>query len=147
MTNDDLSSIDALLARGQSLPYELAKLLRERLAACAAEAVALRKQASDVREQIVCAAIRLPDGRVIRGHRHDGCIKYAYDLVTWQNDPKSGVNGPPWTPEMARQQGFVTSRNRYVDRAEAMEIHRAAGGKSACYGELRGDVLFSEDCY
>lgn len=99
------------------------------------------------RETIICAAIRLPDGRVIRGHRHDSCIRTAEEMVSWQHDPRSGVNGPPWEASMCSDQGFVTSRNRYVGRIEAMEIHRAAGGKSACYGELRGDVLFSEDLY
>ena len=45
------------------------------------------------------------------------------------------------------EQGFITSRNRFVGREEAMRLHRAAGLKSAAYGELRGDILFSEDLY
>jgi hypothetical protein len=99
-------------------------------------------------EICICAAIRLPDGRVIRGHRHDSCIRTAYELVKWQHDPNSGVGGPEWSASMAIDQGFVTSRNRYVGRREGMRLQVAAGIPSACGGKMQdGEMLFSEDLY
>jgi hypothetical protein len=50
MTNDELSEIDAILAVHQPIPYLLAKELREALARCAADAVRLRKESCDNRE-------------------------------------------------------------------------------------------------
>lgn len=44
-------------------------------------------------------------------------------------------------------QGFVTSRNRYVDRKEAMRIQKEAGVESLDPGGYRGDELYSEDLY
>lgn len=52
MTNDQLSEIDALLARCTPLPAALATLLRDRLRDCAAEAVRLRKGRDDARRLI-----------------------------------------------------------------------------------------------
>lgn len=39
MTNDELSAIDAILARKEALPYEQAQALRDQLALVAARAV------------------------------------------------------------------------------------------------------------
>lgn len=98
-------------------------------------------------EVCICAAIRLPDGRVIRGHRHDGCIMYAKAMVDCEARPSNG-GGPEWHPSMCREQGFVTSRNRYVDRIEGMRLQIAAGVRSACGGKMEiGTPLFSEDLY
>jgi hypothetical protein len=145
MTNDQLSAIDAALSRGEGLDHETAKALREQLALVAARAV--RRNAEMVNaaplETVICAAIRLPDGRVIRGHRHDGCILYAKAMVDYEAKPGNGA-GSTWHPSMCREQGFVTSRNRYVDRYEGMRLQIAAGliadGRS-------GQQLFSEDLY
>lgn len=98
-------------------------------------------------EIVICAAIRLPDGRVIRGHRHGDCIRTAEALVTWQHDPASGVNGPPWTASMCEDQGFISSRNRYVGREEGLALQLAAGIPSACPSGYRARLLFSEDLY
>lgn len=81
-------------------------------------------------EICICAAIQLADGRIIRGHRHDDCIQTA---IKWQAEPR------------AAQQGFVTSRNRFVDRHEGMRLQNAAGIESV--NGYRGEVLFSEDLY
>lgn len=78
----------------------------------------------------ICIAIQLADGRVIRGHRHDDCIQTA---LKWQADPKHAI------------QGFMTSRNCFVDRHEGMALQNAAGIDSIT--GYRGDVLFSEDLY
>lgn len=84
-------------------------------------------------EICICAAIRM-GGLIIRGHRHDDCFR---------NMRTRRVDSEPIT------QGFITSRNRFVDREEAMRLQRAAGAKSVYSddGELHGDVLFSEDLY
>lgn len=85
--------------------------------------------------QIICAAIRFADGRIVRGHRHDACFKYA-----------SG-----WTPAVdwdGHVQGFIDARNQFVDRKEAMRIQIAAGIPSHDGGRMEdGLVLFSEDVY
>jgi len=85
-------------------------------------------------EVCICAAIVSEDCRVFRGHRHDDAILTA---------GKAGAK----PSSLAASQGFITSRNRFVDRYEGMRLQRAAGARSACYGELRGDMLFSEDLY
>lgn len=90
-----------------------------------------------LREVCICAAIKIGD-LVVRGHRHNHCLATA-GLIPGlsRDDIRSGV------------QGFVTSTNRFVDRREAMRLQVAAGVKS-CHsrdGELRGEILFSEDLY
>lgn len=84
-------------------------------------------------EIVICAAVRMGNF-TIRGHRHPDCIR---NLVERKLDPQP------------IEQGFITSRNRYVGREEAMQIQRAAGAKSAYSsdGELHGTILFSEDLY
>ncbi len=100
------------------------------------------------REVVVCAAIRLPDGRVIRGHRHGDCIRTAKELV----DHRHSIGLEPTNYEGLRgsmagdSQGFISSRNRYVTRAEGMQLQLAAGIESVAEGGYRG-TLFSEDLY
>jgi hypothetical protein len=48
---------------------------------------------------------------------------------------------------MARDQGFVTSRGRYVGREEGQQLQKAAGLPSACPSGYRAKLLFSEDLY
>jgi len=95
-------------------------------------------------EICICAAIRLPDGRVIRGHRHGDCIHTAAQLIDhrW----RIGLEPSPWSARMCRDQGFMSSRNRYVDREEGLRLQLAAGIPSADPGGYRGE-LFSEDLY
>lgn len=81
-------------------------------------------------EHCVCAALKMPDGYIVRGHRHDDCIITAacmprYDKAT----VRKGV------------QGFLTTRRRFVDRTEALLLQRAVGQ------DLPGALLFSEDLY
>jgi hypothetical protein len=84
-------------------------------------------------EVCICAAIKM-GGLIIRGHRHDDCLR---NLKARRLDAEPIV------------QGFITSRNRFVGREEAMRLQKAAGAKSMYSpdGELRGDILFSEDLY
>jgi hypothetical protein len=95
-------------------------------------------------EVVICAAIRLPDGRVFRGHRHGDCIRTAEALVTHQFT--HGYSAVEWTHESASDQGFVTSATRYVDREEGLRLQLAAGIESVG-GGYRGRSLFSEDLY
>lgn len=94
-------------------------------------------------EICICAALRLPDGRVFRGHRHGDCRNTAQASVEWNGGTNDGV----WTSDMAMDQGFVTSRNRYVDREEALRLQLAAGVPSADPTGYRVRELFSEDLY
>lgn len=104
----------------------------------AAEAT-VREQAAQIArlqaEVCICAAIRLDDGEVFRGHRHNDAIRTAGN---------AGV-------ERARihraEQGFITSRNRFVGREEGAALQRAAGIVSAQTGALPEGMLFSEDLY
>jgi hypothetical protein len=99
-------------------------------------------------EIVICSALRLPDGRIIRGHRHSHCLHAAKNLIDWQNDPQSGVNGPPWdSATMSHDQGFMTSKNRFVNREEGLRLQLAAGIPSACPSGYREAYLFSEDLY
>jgi len=86
------------------------------------------------KEIIICAAIKLEDGRVLRCHRHGDGLG-----VAWQNK---------WKVADGRdQQGFVTSTNRYVSREEGRKLQDAAGIPSADPEGYRGNTLFSEDLY
>lgn len=95
------------------------------------------------KEICICAAIRTKDGTVIRGHRHPDCFANMQ-----QRTPKPELDhDAPW-----QGQGFVTSKNRFVDRAEGMELMAAAGAFSAHTGLSLAGVkaetpLFSEDLY
>lgn len=95
-----------------------------------------------LREICICAAIRLEDGTIIRGHRHADCLNsFLEDKL--RNDGRSvEVN----MAEMA-EQGFITSRNRFVTREEGRKLQDAAGIPSADRDGYRGNTLFSEDLY
>ena len=87
----------------------------------------------------ICAAVQMDDGYVIRGHRHNDCMRTAVGFERY-----AGVH--------IRQdmQGFVTSRNRFVGRMEACTLFKRAEMKVAHTGEpLPEDVrtLYSEDLY
>lgn len=100
----------------------------------------LERQLRARAEICICAAIRLPDGRVIRGHRHGDCIRTAHELVEHQ---APGT----WSASMCRDQGFVTSWNRYVGREEGLRLQKAAGIPSARPDDYHVRDLFSEDLY
>ena len=92
---------------------------------------ALREELGEI---VICAAIKYKDGTIIRGHRHGDC---AYDC-----------NRPLKKDFEGHIQGFITSRNRFVDRKEGMKIQKAAGIPSAWEEDGHyGDILFSEDLY
>lgn len=84
-------------------------------------------------EICICAAIRCDDGAIIRGHRHDDCILTA------------GKMGKGYTRQ--DMQGFVTSRNRYVNRRVGAQLQRLANIPSVWTGRPVDGPLFSEDLY
>ncbi len=89
-------------------------------------------------EFCICSAIRMPDGEIIHGHRHN----HWYDAVR----AREGVDREAI---IKAEQGFATSTGRFVDREEAMRIQRASGRPSRYRrdGLYIGDKLFSEDLY
>lgn len=82
----------------------------------------------------------MPDGYIVRGHRHMDCIRTARGIPRYMNIDWS-VHG--------EDQGFMTSQNRYVDRDEGLKIQLAAGIESAAkaHGDDYRGKLFSEDLY
>jgi len=74
-------------------------------------------------------------GLVFCGHRHGQCI-YTKCAVTGLRDAESGEN----------EQGFLTSKNRFVTREEALII-ALRENQVMDIKEIRGNVLYSEDLY
>ncbi|MFN7656328.1 MAG: hypothetical protein ACK5OW_00900 [bacterium] len=105
-------------------------------------------------EYITCAAIWYKDlptqkllpknidkGIVVCGHRHGNCI----DIVSTLSQLRTVQFGPDSVGET--EQGFMTSKNRFVDRIEAMSI--AVENEQVNENELHNPMigLFSEDLY
>lgn len=84
-----------------------------------------------MREICICAAVKDDTGYVWRGHRHSDCI-----LLLWQQH-RTFKN---------TNQGFITSKNRFVDRSEGYKLQLAADVLSFS-GGYRGELLYSEDLY
>lgn len=76
-----------------------------------------------------------PTGLVFSGHRHGHCI-YTKCAVTGLRDAESGEN----------EQGFLTSKNRFVSREEALII-ALRENQVMDIKKIRGNRLFSEDLY
>lgn len=91
-----------------------------------------------MKEICIVAAVKLPDGRIIRGHRHSDCY--------------NNLRGRPDRDSIFKQEsqiieGFLTSHNRFVDRKEGRRLQDEAGIPSADPTGFRGSILFSEDLY
>ncbi len=85
-------------------------------------------------EMVICSAVKFGDV-IVRGHRHCDCITTAQRM---RIDTKH-VSG---------DEGFMTSKNRFVGRKEAFEIQKLAGIKSVDqYGGSSTEELYSEDLY
>lgn len=86
-------------------------------------------------EWILCSAV-MYNGMLIAGMRHSDC----YRVIT-------GLTGITKLPGR-ESQGFLTSNNRFVDRAEAWKIAKNNG--QIRYGAVRHDEdieLISENLY
>jgi len=107
-----------------------------------------------INERIICAAVWYKEipikkeinfeftnpkncktGLVFSGHRHGHCI-FTKCAVTGLRDAESGDN----------EQGFLTSKNRFVSREEALII-ALREDQVIDINELRGKRLYSEDLY
>lgn len=88
-----------------------------------------------MKEIVICAAIKTKDGTIIRGHRHADAI-YTAMRMRYKKEDLSFAD-----------QGFVTSKNRYVSREEGRKIQDAAGIASASPEGYMSGTLFSEDLY
>jgi len=88
------------------------------------------------KEIVICSAVIAKCGRIIRGHRHSDC----FNSMRSRGLENSMIQG---------NQGFITSRNRYVDRKEGLRLQKEAGIESADShrGNKYSSELFSEDLY
>ena len=84
-------------------------------------------------EICICAAVRTPSGLVIRGHRHSDALRTLAET--------GHVNC------REAEQGFVTSRARFVSRREGQALQIAAGIPSVNKRGYHAFLLFSEDLY
>jgi hypothetical protein len=89
------------------------------------------------KEIVICAAVKTPSGLIVRGHRHCDCYHNISQRPGYE-EPESVCYC---------DEGFITSKNRYVDRNEGWKIQTAAGIASADPGGYRHETLFSEDLY
>jgi hypothetical protein len=85
------------------------------------------------REIVICAAIKTKGGQIIRGDRHSDILALMGQKLI---DRKESV------------QGFITSRNRFVNRHDAADIqkHAKIPSKNPEGYNLDGN-LYSEDLY
>jgi len=91
-------------------------------------------------EIVICAAVRAKDGKIYRGHRHGHALYKPFGL--------QGVPGYEDERPYGDDQGFITSRNRYVTRKEGYELQIAAGIESVDKNNpYAGGELYSEDLY
>lgn len=88
------------------------------------------------KEFCICAAIKDTTGYIWRGHRHCDCISSVMEAG----------RAIPMQKE-SQWQGFVTSKNRFVNRYEGYDLQIAAEISSVAHGGYRGTRLFSEDLY
>jgi len=88
------------------------------------------------KEIVICAAVKAENGRIFRGHRHGDAMRVCADHKLKLCMTSS-----------QEQQGFITSKNRYVGREEGRILQDKAGIKSADEEGYRGTTLFSEDLY
>lgn len=87
-----------------------------------------------MKEIIICSAVKF--GKVIvRGHRHADCVHTAHRMRLETKHTK-------------KDEGFITSKNRFVGRKTAYKIQIVAGIKSK--DKINPYVLkelYSEDLY
>jgi hypothetical protein len=121
----------ALTEAKQQLAWNAAEADKNAIAVCRevgahaktqTELAALRLHLQTYEKEIcLCAALKMADGYIFRGHRHDDCYLTmgGYEKYT-KADGHLAI------------QGFLTSHGRFVTRAEAAELH---GIKAPCMSE------------
>jgi len=88
----------------------------------------------EVKEICICAAVIAEDGEIIRGHRHGDCFRAIID--------RKKIIGKGFN-----SQGFITSKNRFVDRKEGARLQKEAKIISVWTGKAVKGILCSEDLY
>jgi hypothetical protein len=105
---------------------------------------AITKASDEGHEVCICAAIFF-DGRIWPGMRHGDCIEAMRRERGWT------MTGEQMSKShIFNLQGFLTNRNRYVTREEALKMHQALGIPSAATQQredYRNEIMFSEDLY
>lgn len=98
--------------------------------------IILKNREDAAKEIIICSAIKI-ESLIIRGHRHNNCNDTAKRMKINRLRVCSAI------------QGFITSKNRFVDRAEAYKLQRAARLPSVNRGgyDVLKKELYSEDLY
>ena len=108
-------------------------------------------------EKIICSAIHFDDGEeylhqptntptgvTVCGMRHHNCFMTVAIIVNHYDRKEDGkkycFHG------FKETQGFLTNKNRFVDRKEA-QIIALREDQVLDKNQLRGDILFSEDIY
>jgi hypothetical protein len=84
-------------------------------------------------EIVICAAVRASNGKVVRGHRHNDAIRALQAMHGYEREQPHGED-----------QGFVTSTNRFVNRAEVYRLHFPDFTEP---GELHSDELYQAESY
>lgn len=79
--------------------------------------------------------VNIDRGIVFCGHRHHNCI---YQAVA--------ISGKPSHELGEVEQGFLTSKNRFVGREEALKI-ALRENQVIDLSQIRGNQLYSEDLY
>lgn len=101
----------------------------------------LRKEYKDLEDSspeiVICSAVRAKDGKIVRGHRHFDALRALQAIPGYEKERPGD-----------KDQGFITSLNRYVSREEGYQIQVAAGIESHDKkNPYRGKRLYSEDLY
>ncbi len=91
------------------------------------------------KEIVICSAVKVGD-KIWRGHRHNHALQAMRDELSQKMTDKKLCS-------LHEEQGFITSKNRYVSRKKGRKLQEAAGIKSIDENGYRGDLLFSEDLY
>ncbi len=86
------------------------------------------------KEICICAAVKASNGMIVIGHRHGHAIRIIGETPGLEYE------------QSKKSQGFITSRNRYVDREEGLQLQLEAGIKSKSSMGYTNE-LYSEDLY
>lgn len=94
---------------------------------------------NSIKEFIICAAILLDEtGKIYYGHRHQHCIEALDEELTWTMNRQE-------VAKVKTTQGFITNKNRFVDRKEALVI--ALANNQVDEKKVNKTNLYSEDLY
>lgn len=102
---------------------------------------AITKAIEEGNEACIAAAIFWND-RIFPGMRHGDCMDAMRRELSWSMTGEQISKS-----HMFNEQGFLTSKNRYVTREEALRMHQELGIPSADVTGYRNGIMFSEDLY